>query len=120
MRRAAGSGWFWTAVWAAMLLVHLLLMGPFAGQVDLIAPLLLGGSALATFALAMLLLRAGDREPGVLAVADASMPSVLAAVGFAGVVVGLEIGEWSIAMGGGLVAAGVAGLVRERRTRSAR
>jgi hypothetical protein len=116
VRRAAGSGWFWTALWAVLLLVHTAYMGFFAGEIDLVDVLLLGGAGIAVFMVSLLAMRRGDAEPLVQDVSDASMPTVLAAVGVCALVVGVELGPWLLAMGAGVTAAGLAGLVRERRS----
>jgi hypothetical protein len=44
-----------------------------------------------------------------------SFPTVLLAIGVSCVLVGFEIGTWLCILGGGLGAAGVLGLLRERR-----
>jgi hypothetical protein len=115
MRAAAQSGWFWTAVWAVMLLAHTAYMGAFAGEIDLVDVLLLGGAGIAVGMAALVAMRRGDAEPAAEPARDASLPTVLAAVGFAALVVGVELGPWLLAMGAGVLAAGLIGLVRERR-----
>jgi hypothetical protein len=120
LQRAALSGWFWTALWAGFLLLHTAYMGFFAGEIDLVDVLLLGGAGVAVAAVALLALRRGDREPPIQDVADASMPTVLAAIGFSALLLGVELGPWLIAMGAGVTVAGLAGLVRERRTEPGR
>jgi hypothetical protein len=67
-------------------------------------------------ALALVALRIGERTPAALDAPEASMPTVIAAVGFSALVVGLELGPWLIAIGAGVLAIGLGGLARERRT----
>jgi hypothetical protein len=66
---------------------------------------------------ALLALRRGDVEPPAEAVDARSLPTVLAAVGFAALLVGIEVGPWLLAMGAGVLVAGLAGLARELRER---
>jgi hypothetical protein len=115
VRTAAHSGWFWTAVWAAMLLAHTAYMGAFADEIDLVDVLLLGGAGIAVCMAALVAMRRGDAEPTVEPARDNSLPTVLAAVGVAALVVGVELGPWLLAMGAGVLVAGLTGLARERR-----
>jgi hypothetical protein len=115
MSRAVHSGWFWTALWAVMLLTHTAYMGAFAGEIDLVDVLLLGGAAIAVFMVALIAMRRGDAEPPLQRADDTSLPTVLAAVGFGALLVGVELGPWLLAMGGGVFVAGLVGVVRERR-----
>jgi hypothetical protein len=118
MRAAAQSGWFWTGVWAVFLLVHTAYMGAFAGEIDLVDVLLLGGAGIAVFMVALVVMRRGDVEPPVEPADATSLPAVLAAVGFSALLVGIELGPWLLAMGAGVLVAGLLGLVRERRGRA--
>ncbi|MEA2283386.1 MAG: hypothetical protein QOK21_3993 [Solirubrobacteraceae bacterium] len=118
MSRAIHSGWFWTGVWAMMLFAHTAYMGAFAGEIDLVDVLLLGGAGIAVFMVALLAMRRGDAEPPTEAVDAGSLPTVLAAVGFAALLVGVEVGPWLLAMGAGVLVAGLAGLARELRGRA--
>jgi hypothetical protein len=118
MSRAIHSGWFWTGLWAVMLLAHTAYMGAFAGEIDLVDVLLLGGAAIAVFMVALLAMRRGDAEPTAEAADAGSLPTVLAAVGFAALLVGIELGPWLIAIGAGVLVAGLAGVARELRGRA--
>jgi hypothetical protein len=108
----------WVALWAAMLVVFVAVMFVF-GETDAISPLLLGGSALGTLALALVAARAERRHAAAVPgdAADASPGSAGVAVGVALLVGGSEVGPWMLALGAGMVALGIAGLVRERRPR---
>jgi hypothetical protein len=99
----------WIALWAGFLAVLAALTLLF--HPDPIAPLLLGGAALGTLALA-LAGRAGsarDRAP------DSSLPAVGVALGIALLVAGSEFGTWMVAIGAGVVVLSLGTLVRERR-----
>jgi hypothetical protein len=107
--RAAG----WIALWGSFLLVLTLMMLPFR-EIDAISPALLGGAALGTLVLAAAAWRSGRAgdEHGL----DASPGTVGLALGVALLVGGSEVGPWMLALGAGLVALGIAGLVAERRS----
>jgi hypothetical protein len=116
---AVQSGWFWTALWATFLLIHTAYMGAFAGEIDLVDVLLLGGAGVSVACVTLIVLARGDREPEVEAVADLSLATVIAAIGLAGLLIGFELGTWLIAIGGGLLVAGLGTLWRERTGRAA-
>src|SRR5215213_4443712 len=98
------SAWPWIGLWAGFLAVLTAVMAIF-GEIDPISPLLLGGAAAGTLALAGLAARrdragvarslAGGRSPG----------TVLAAVGVVLMVGGTEVGLWMLAIGAGLLVA---------------
>lgn len=72
---------------------------------------LLGGAATGCALLAALVAvsRGPDRS-----VRELSLPTMLAAVAVAGLVVGSELGTWLLLISGGLLVVAAAGLVRER------
>ena len=80
---------------------------------------LLGGAALATLALGVVLLvrrrRAGE-SPRELP--ELSYPTIVLAVGIALTLFGIPFGEWLLLPGLGLVVLGTGGLVFERRVRA--
>jgi hypothetical protein len=108
------SAWPWIGLWAGFLAVLTALMAIF-GEIDPISPLLLGGAAAGTLALAGLAaLR--DRAPVRGGAPGGRSPgTVVAAVGAVLLVGGAEVGVWMLAIGAGLLVAGAAGLVAERR-----
>jgi hypothetical protein len=99
----------WIALWAAFLAVLTALM--FVFDIDEIAPLLLGGAALGTLALAVL---AGPGRPPR-DQPSSSLPAVGVALGVALLVGGSEFGPWMLALGAGLLVLSLGSLVRERR-----
>jgi hypothetical protein len=99
----------WIALWAgflAALAVLALLLG--TGTVP---PLLLGGAALGTLALA--LVGAPGRSPAT--ASRSSLPAVVMAVAIACIVTGSEVGFWLLALGAGLLVLSAGMLVAERR-----
>jgi branched-subunit amino acid ABC-type transport system permease component len=101
----------WIALWAGFLAVLALLSIPF--EPALSTPLLLGGAALGTLALALVAPRLPVRR----------LPprSALAPIAFAwGVTLtigGAEVGQWMLGIGIGLLVAAAALLMAERRVR---
>jgi len=108
----------WVLLWAAMLALFTAVMFLF-GELDAISPLLLGGAALGTALLAVLGAR-GEHGDAPRDVPDGSMATVALAVGVALLVGGSEVGTWMLAIGTGVVALGLGGLIRERRARRVR
>jgi hypothetical protein len=100
----------WIALWGAFLAALTALMTPFG--VDTIQALLLGGAALGTFALAVVI--APGRSPA--SARGSSLPAVAAALGIALLVVGSEVGPWLVAVGAGLLVLSVGMLATERRS----
>jgi hypothetical protein len=106
--------WPWIGLWAGFLAVLTGLMAIF-GDIDPVSPLLLGGAAAGTLALAGLAAWR-DRSPARRSAAGGRSPgTVVAAVGVTLMVGGAEVGLWMLAIGAGLLVAGAAGLVAERR-----
>jgi hypothetical protein len=96
--------------WAGLLAVHTAVLIALGG--DALEVLLLAGAAAGAASLALVLAvrrRRGSRR----AVPDISLPTVLAAVAVAGLVIGAELGTWLILISAGLLALALAGLVRE-------
>jgi hypothetical protein len=104
----------WVALWAGMLALLCAVMALF-GDIGRIAPLLLGGAALGVLVLALVAALAGQRGGAERFVPDSSLATVGVAFGVALLVGGAEVGPWMLGIGAGVLALGLAGLVREQR-----
>jgi hypothetical protein len=91
------------ALWTAVQLVF---------SPDPITVILLGGTAAAV---AILALVARAARPRAEAEADLSPATVLTSLGVGALLSGTELGPWCLALGGLMTAAGIAGLIAERR-----
>jgi hypothetical protein len=100
----------WIALWAAFLAVLAALMIPF--DVESVAPLLLGGAALGTLALAA----AAGAFRGPRTAPGPAWPSAAAAAGIALMVAGSEFGLWMLALGAGVLVLSLGALLTARRT----
>jgi hypothetical protein len=100
----------WIVLWAVFLTALTALMALFGP--DAISPLLLGGAAAGTLALALL---AGPR-PARTDAAGSPLPPVTFAFGLSLVVGGTEVGAWMLAIGLGLLVLSAGALLAERRT----
>jgi hypothetical protein len=96
--------------WAALLAVNTAVLIALGG--DRLEVLLLAGAS-AGAALLALVLAVRRRRGMERAVPAMSLPTVLAAVAVAGLVIGAELGTWLVLISAGLLALAVAGLVRE-------
>jgi hypothetical protein len=103
------SPWRWIALWACFLAALTALM--FVFDVAEVGPLLLGGAALGTLALAVVAAasRPARGEP------SSSLPAMGVAFGVALLVGGSEFGTWMLAIGVGLLVLSLGSLLRERR-----
>jgi hypothetical protein len=103
--------WAVVALWAGLLALWTVVQLVFSPEPIIV--ILLGGTALAVGALALITRaargRGREREPP-----DLSFATVLVALGVTALVSGAELGQWCLALGGLLTAAGIAGLVAER------
>jgi hypothetical protein len=80
---------------------------------------LLGGAALATLVLGLVVLvRRSRTGEGPRELPELSYPTIALAVGIAVTLLGIPFGEWLLLPGLGLVALGAGGLVFERRVRA--
>lgn len=103
------------AVWGTMLAV-LLAVFPIAFLPDTETILMFGGAVAGTFLIAAIALAVtGRAAPPELAETDLSYPTVVIALAVSVIAVGLEGGLWLWLIGGGLLLAGVVGVIRERR-----
>jgi hypothetical protein len=102
---------FWAgllALWSAVQLIF---------KPQLIGVLLQAGAALGVAVLAAVVSAATRDDPR--RIPELSMATVGLALGLSGVLLGAEIGPWCIAMGAGIAALSLGGLVRERRAQPA-
>jgi hypothetical protein len=104
----------WVALWAAMLIVFTAGMFAF-GRLSAFSPLLLGGTAAGTLALALLAARLDAPRRTALAVPDVSFGTVVLAAGVSLLVGGTEVGTWMLLLGAGVLLLGAALLGRELR-----
>lgn len=100
------------ALWALFLAG--LTGGTFAFTTESFSYGLLGGAAVATALLALVLLRRRD-EGAVRVLPDLSYATVAFGVGLALALVGVVFGLWLLLPGAGVAALGLAGIARERR-----
>jgi hypothetical protein len=100
--------------WALLLAMNTTVLVVLGGDALEIA--LLGGAAAGVAVLAVLAAWR-RRSDAVRTLPDLSLPSALAAMAVAGLVVGSELGTWLILIAGGLLALALGGLVREGRAR---
>jgi hypothetical protein len=98
--------------WALLLGVHTTVLVLLGGTTQEVA--MLGGAAAGCALLSGVV--AVWRGRGR-AVVDLSLPTMLAAIAVAGLVVGSEVGTWLLLISGGLLLLAAAGLVREERAR---
>jgi hypothetical protein len=119
MSRVVGRAWGAFLLWAVLLGASAALLG---GVFDsrAIAVGLLGTAAGATALLALVAVvygrtdeKSGDGEARSLP--DLSHSSALVGIGFALLLLGLELGLWLVLIGSGLLALGVGGVLREAR-----
>ena len=96
--------------WALLLAVHTTVLAALGGDTLEIA--LLGGAAAGVAVLA-LIVAVRRRTEGPRELGDVSLPTALAAVAVAGLVVGSELGRWLLLISGGLLIVALGGLVRE-------
>jgi hypothetical protein len=101
----------WIALWGGFLTVLSVLTLAFKPGV--LTPLLLGGAALGTFALALL----GDHLPLRRPEPGSPLPATAAAFGIAVSIAGSEFGPWLLAIGLGLLVASLGALLAERVAR---
>jgi hypothetical protein len=109
----------WTTVvlWAVFLGVLTAVTAPFGAGVYTYG--LLGGAALLTLAIGILVL--GVNGPGDATAPPASdraglsYPAMMLGLGLAGAALGAEVGLWLVLIGAGLCVIAIAGLVREWR-----
>lgn len=108
------------AIWAALLAVLAAVFG-IAFRPSALPLLLIAIAPVAALALALALHRAGDRRADARSIPDTSYATALAAFGLGTIVAGLAFGFWLVLLGGGALAFGLGGLVREfRQQRRAR
>jgi hypothetical protein len=119
MSRVVGRAWGAFLLWAVLLGASAALLG---GVFDsgAIAVGLLGTAAAATALLALIALvygRTGEEsgDVGARSLPDLSHSSALVGIGFALLLLGLELGLWLVLVASGLVALGVGGVLREAR-----
>jgi hypothetical protein len=96
--------------WALLLAVHTTVLVALGGDTLEIA--LLGGAAAGVAVLA-LIVAARRRAEAPRVLSDVSLPTALAAIAVAGLVVGSELGRWLLLISGGLLIVALGGLVRE-------
>jgi hypothetical protein len=101
--------WAVVAFWAGLLALWTVVQLVFSPEPIIV--ILLGGTALAVGVLALVTRAARGRERET---PDLSFATVLVALGVTALVSGAELGQWCLALGGLLTAAGIAGLVAER------
>ena len=104
-------------VWALLLAIHPPLMGAVFGE-NPTSVLLLAGASAGTALLALFLWlrrgRAPEEDPDLeRPVTEVSMASALVGVALALMLLGAQFGVWLVMIGGGLLAFGLGGLVRE-------
>jgi Ni/Fe-hydrogenase subunit HybB-like protein len=96
--------------WALLLAVHTTVLVALGGDTLEIA--LLGGAAAGVAVLA-LIVAVRRRAENTRVLSDVSLPTALAAIAVAGLVVGSELGRWLLLISGGLLIVALGGLVRE-------
>jgi hypothetical protein len=104
-------------VWALLLAIHPPLMAAVFNE-DSTSVLLLGGASAGTALLALFVWvgrrRAPEEDPDLeRPVTDVSMASALVGMALALMLLGAQFGVWLVMIGGGLLALGLGGLVRE-------
>jgi nitrate reductase gamma subunit len=104
-------------VWALLLAVHPPVMAAVFHE-DSTSVLLLAGAAAGTALVAALIWlgrrRAPEEDPDLeRPVTDVSMPSALVGIALALMLLGAQFGVWLVMIGGGLLALGLGGIVRE-------
>jgi hypothetical protein len=102
--------------WSAVLSAAALLLTIWATW-DWLAYAMLWSAPALGFGWALAEWRAGPPMERPRSSPDVSLSTLLLAAGAVGLLLGAVVGLWSVLLGGGLVVAGAAGLLRERRLR---
>ena len=101
------------AVWGGVLVVAAAVLWAWSGSLGPAVPL--GVAGIAAVVIGAVLTVRFDSPPGDLALADQSVPVVLVALGFGIGLMSLVGGWWLGLIGGGMMLAGLGGVLRERR-----